>query len=43
MRSKVDFPEPERPITTKISPGWIVRETCWTAALGCPKNCFETA
>ncbi len=33
MRSKVDLPDPDRPMTTKISPGSTVNEASITAAV----------
>jgi len=35
QRTSVDFPDPDRPITTSISPLWICSETSRTAAT-CP-------
>ncbi len=32
IRTSVDFPEPERPITTKTSPGLTSKDTSLTAA-----------
>ena len=37
-RTRVDLPEPERPITTKISPSLMARLTSWTPRV-CPVFC----